>query len=71
MTGVAEHAGRGLSCNFLLEQTRGREVGPYDRTIDVQVGRLRKKSESMPTTPQFIKSVRGAGCILLPPVIRV
>ena len=49
----------------------GREVGPYDRTIDVQVGRLRKKSESMLTTPQFIKSVRGAGCILLPPVIRV
>ena len=63
----AQHAGRVLSRDFLLEQTRGREAGPYDRTIDVQVGRLRKKLE--PETqdgqePQLIKSVRGAGYIL-------
>ena len=67
----AEHAGRVLSCNFLLEQTRGREAGPYDRTIDVQVGRLRKKIEVDAENPQLIKSVRGAGYILLPPLIRV
>ncbi|MEO6364399.1 MAG: response regulator transcription factor, partial [Caldimonas sp.] len=40
---LAEHAGRVLSRDFLLEQTRGREAAPFDRTIDVQVGRLRKK----------------------------
>ncbi len=62
------HAGRVLSRDFLLEQTRGREAGPFDRTIDVQVGRLRKKLEIHPEDPKFIKSVRGAGYILVPPV---
>ncbi|MEO5771173.1 MAG: response regulator transcription factor [Burkholderiaceae bacterium] len=64
----AEHAGRVLSRDFLLEQTRGREAGPFDRTIDVQVGRLRKKLESDTQAPQMLKSVRGAGYILVPPV---
>ena len=64
----AEHAGRVLSRDFLLEQTRGREAGPFDRTIDVQVGRLRKKLETGAQALQIIKSVRGAGYILVPPV---
>ena len=64
----AQHAGRVLSRDFLLERTRGREAGPFDRTIDVQVGRLRKKLESDATEPQLIKSVRGAGYILTPSV---
>lgn len=64
----AHHAGRVLSRDFLLEQTRGREAGPFDRTIDVQVGRLRKKLEQDAEDPQLIKSVRGAGYILVPPV---
>ena len=63
----AEHAGRVLSRDFLLEQTRGREAGPFDRTIDVQVGRLRKKLEADAQVPQIIKSVRGAGYIMVPP----
>ena len=65
---LAQHAGRVLSRDFLLEQTRGREAGPFDRTIDVQIGRLRKKIESDPDHPQIIKSVRGAGYILVAPV---
>lgn len=64
----ARHPGRVLSRDFLLEQTRGREAAPFDRTIDVQVGRLRKKIEANADDPQFIKSVRGAGYILVPPV---
>jgi two-component system OmpR family response regulator len=64
----ANHGGRVLSRDFLLEHTRGREAGPFDRTIDVQVGRLRKKLEADPEDPQIIKSVRGAGYILVPPV---
>ena len=64
----AQHAGRVLSRDFLLEQTRGREAAPFDRTIDVQVGRLRKKLEADAEDPQVIKSVRGAGYILVPPV---
>jgi two-component system OmpR family response regulator len=58
------HPGRVLSRDFLLEQTRGREAGPFDRTIDVLVGRLRRKLEADPEHPALIKSVRGAGYIL-------
>lgn len=65
---LAQHAGRVLSRDFLLEHTRGREAGPFDRTIDVQIGRLRKKIEANPEEPQIIKSVRGAGYILVAPV---
>jgi two-component system OmpR family response regulator len=58
------HPGRVLSRDFLLEHTRGREAGPFDRTIDVLVGRLRRKLEAEPENPALIKSVRGAGYIL-------
>ena len=64
----ALNPGRVLSRDYLLESTRGREAGPFDRTIDVQVGRLRKKLEPDAAVPQLIKSVRGAGYILVPPV---
>jgi len=62
---LVRHAGRVLSRDFLLESTRGREAAPFDRTIDVQVGRLRKKLEDDPESPQIIKSVRGAGYVLV------
>jgi DNA-binding response OmpR family regulator len=64
----ARHPGRVLSRDFLLESTRGRESGPFDRTIDVQVGRLRRKIEADPENPQVIKSVRGAGYLFVPTV---
>ena len=63
-----ENPGRVLSRDFLLEKTRGREAAPFDRTIDVQIGRLRKKIEVDPEDPKIIKSVRGAGYILVHPV---
>jgi two-component system OmpR family response regulator len=68
LAALVEHAGKVLSRDFLLEQTRGREAGPFDRTIDVQIGRLRKKLEANVDEPQIIKSVRGAGYILVAPV---
>jgi DNA-binding response OmpR family regulator len=67
----AQHPGRVLSRDFLLAQTRGREAGPFDRTIDVLVGRLRKKLELDAERPQLIKSVRGAGYIFVPVVSAV
>ena len=66
---LMRHPGRVLSRDFLLEQTRGREAGPFDRTIDVQIGRLRKKIEPDPERPELIKSVRGAGYVLIPAVV--
>jgi two-component system, OmpR family, response regulator len=64
----AQHAGRVLSRDFLLERTHRRESGPYDRTIDVQVGRLRRKLGDDADDPRLIRSVRSAGYILVPPV---
>jgi two-component system, OmpR family, response regulator len=61
------HPARVLSRDFLLDATRGREAGPFDRTIDVQVGRLRRKLEADPEHPSIIKSVRGAGYLLAVP----
>ena len=68
LSAFAMHPGRVLSRDFLLEQTRGREAAPFDRTIDVQVGRLRKKIEADPEDPQIIKSVRSAGYVFVPAV---
>jgi two-component system, OmpR family, response regulator len=65
---MALHPGRVLSRDFLLDATRGREAAPFDRTIDVQVGRLRRKLESVAGAATLIKSVRGAGYILVPTV---
>ena len=65
---MANHAGRVLSRDFLLEQTRGREAAPFDRTIDVLVGRLRRKLGDSADEPQLIKSVRGAGYLFVPAV---
>jgi DNA-binding response OmpR family regulator len=62
--------GRVLSRDELLEATRNREAGPFDRTIDVQVGRLRRKIEADPEHPEIIKSVRGAGYLFAPKVER-
>lgn len=61
----ARHPGRVLSRDFLLEHTRGREAAPFDRTIDVQVGRLRRKLGDDADEPRLIKSVRGAGYVLV------
>lgn len=65
LSAFAQHPGRVLSRDFLLEQTRGRDAGPFDRTIDVQIGRLRRKLEDDPVNPKILKSVRGAGYILV------
>ncbi len=57
-----------LSRDRLLDLARNREAGPFDRTIDVQVGRLRRKLEDDPKNPTMIKTVRGGGYIFTPPV---
>ena len=68
LVAFVQHPGRVLSRDFLLELTRGRDAGPFDRTIDVLVGRLRRKLEADADDPHLIKSVRGAGYIFVPAV---
>jgi two-component system, OmpR family, response regulator len=53
-----------LTRDELMNSLHGREAGPYDRSIDVQIGRLRRKIEPDPSHPSVIKSVRGAGSML-------
>lgn len=50
-----------LSRDQLLQATRNRDGGPYDRAIDMQITRLRRKIEPDCDHPVLIKSVRGAG----------
>jgi two-component system OmpR family response regulator len=57
-----------LSRTRLLDLARSREAGPFDRTIDVQVGRLRRKIEEDPQNPSMIKTVRGGGYTFAPQV---
>jgi two-component system OmpR family response regulator len=59
---------RVLSRDDLMTSTHGRDSGPYDRTIDVQIGRLRRKIEVDPARPQIIKSVRGVGYLFAAPL---
>jgi DNA-binding response OmpR family regulator len=57
------HAGRVLTRDFLMDLTRGRQLEAFDRTIDAQIVRLRRKIEADAKHPQFIKAVRGVGYI--------
>ena len=68
LAALARAPGRVLSRDELLAATRNREAGPFDRTIDVQIGRLRRKIETDPQHPEIIKSVRGAGYLFTPKV---
>lgn len=54
----------------LLDRSRGREGAPFDRAIDVQVSRLRRKLEDTHPSPTLIQTVRGAGYIFTARVLR-
>jgi two-component system OmpR family response regulator len=68
LTAFVVNANQVLSRDRLLDLARNREAGPFDRTIDVQVGRLRRKLEDDPQNPSLIKTVRGSGYIFTPVV---
>ncbi|WP_371346007.1 response regulator [Ancylobacter sp. IITR112] len=56
-----DHAGLVLSRDQLLDLTVGRSAEPFDRAIDNQVSRLRKKIETDPKSPVLIKTHWGGG----------
>jgi two-component system, OmpR family, response regulator len=66
-----EHPNRILSRDHLLELARNRTSASFDRSIDVQVSRLRRKLEADESAPQLIKTVRGAGYMFMPTVKRL
>lgn len=58
-----EHPGQILDRGLLCEQTRGRDAGPLDRSLDVQISRLRLRLNDDGKQPALIKTVRGAGYV--------
>ena len=60
------HANRALSRDWLMDQLRGFERDPFDRSIDVRVNRLRKKIEDDPSSPAYIRTQRGQGYLFVP-----
>src|SRR5690349_19685780 len=68
LTVFAEHPQRVLTRDQLLDLARGREAMPFDRSIDVQVSRVRRKIEADPKSPVMIVTVRGDGYMFTPEV---
>lgn len=63
---LAEHAGRVLSRERLLELAKGNADEAFDRSIDVRISRLRQKLGDDPRHPTLLKTVRGSGYLLSP-----
>lgn len=58
---LVERPGRVLSRDRLLDLTQGRAAGPYERSIDILISRIRRKVERDPHHPEIIKTVRSGG----------
>lgn len=67
---LAERPGRVLSRDQLLDLTHGDHAPAFDRSVDVQIGRLRRKIERDPAEPTIVKTVRNAGYMFTAPVRR-
>jgi DNA-binding response OmpR family regulator len=60
---MAERAGRVLSREQLIDAVKGEPLEPFDRSIDVHIGRLRAAIEDDPRQPRRIITVRGSGYV--------
>lgn len=65
-----DHPNQVLNRDYLLDLTRGRSSPIIDRTVDVQIMRLRRKLEADPQNPRVIKTVRNGGYLFTPLVER-
>lgn len=59
-----DHPNRILNRDQLLNLTQGRDADPFDRSIDLQISRLRQKLRDDARTPRIIKTIRNEGYIL-------
>jgi DNA-binding response OmpR family regulator len=66
----AEHPRRVLSRQQLLDLARGESYEAYDRSIDVQVSRLRRKLESEAGAEPLIRTLRNVGYLFTATVVR-
>jgi len=63
---LVRHPRQALSRDKLAQLARGREFEPFDRSLDVQVSRLRKMIETDPASPKIIQTVWGVGYVFVP-----
>ncbi|MFM7025348.1 MAG: two-component system response regulator OmpR [Limnohabitans sp.] len=63
---LARHPRQPMSRDKLAQLARGREFEPFDRSLDVQVSRLRKLIEPDPANPRIIQTVWGVGYVFVP-----
>jgi two-component system phosphate regulon response regulator OmpR len=63
---LARHPKQPLSRDKLAQLARGREFEPFDRSLDVQISRLRKMIELDPAAPKIIQTVWGVGYVFVP-----
>ena len=63
---LVRHPRTPLSREKLAQLSRGREFEPFDRSLDVQVSRLRKLIEADPSNPRMIQTVWGVGYVFVP-----
>ena len=63
---LATNARQSLSREKLMSLAKGREYEVFDRSLDVQISRLRKLIEDDPTHPQYIQTVWGVGYVFIP-----
>jgi two-component system, OmpR family, response regulator len=68
---LVERPNQVLSRDELLTLTRKREWEPFDRSIDILIGRLRRKLEDDHDRPRAIRTIRGTGYMFVPPVNRM
>ena len=61
---LVSRAGKVLNRDQLLDITQGREAHAFDRAVDNQISRLRRKIETDPKNPEIIKTVWGGGYML-------
>ncbi|MGA9853541.1 MAG: two-component system response regulator OmpR [Gammaproteobacteria bacterium] len=63
---LVTHPRQPLSREKLMELARGREHGAYDRSMDVQISRLRRLIEDKPAAPRYVQTVWGFGYVFVP-----
>ena len=63
---LVRHPRQPLTATSWRSWPRGREFEPFDRSLDVQISRLRKMIEPDPAQPRYIQTVWGVGYVFVP-----
>lgn len=71
LSALAQHSGKALSRDQIMNLVADREWNPFDRSIDVLIGKIRKKLGDNSRNPEFIRTIRNIGYMFVADVQRV